>query len=84
MEALATTIRMNTEIVANSLGDDDDHEYHDRLPITGVIANHRTALAICHRAELNQALTTEDRYGLTTMTKALQRGRLRWGLAGKS
>ncbi|KAH8697957.1 hypothetical protein BGW36DRAFT_177284 [Talaromyces proteolyticus] len=81
METLATTIRINTEIVTNSLDDNDDNEFQDRLPITGVIANYRTALAICHRAEVNQALTTEERFQLVTMTRALQRGRLRWGLA---
>jgi hypothetical protein len=73
---------MNTEIVANSLAD-NDQAIQELLPIAGVIANYRSAQVICRRAELTQSLTMEDRVALTTMTKALQRAKLRWGLAGE-
>lgn len=73
---------MNTEIVANSLADNDD-SIRDLLPIAGVIANYRTSQVICRRAELSQSLAMEDRLALTTMTKALERAKLRWGLAGE-
>lgn len=81
-QALALTVRMNTDIVNNSLTD-NDQAIHDLLPITGVIANYRTSQVICRRAEASQSLTMEDRLILTTMTKSLQRAKLRWGLAGE-
>lgn len=82
VEASASTVRMNTEIVTNSLAD-NDQAIHELLPIAGVIANYRTSQVICRRAKASQSLTTEDRFALTTMTKALQRAKLRWGLAGE-
>lgn len=82
VEASASTVRINTEIVTNSLAD-NDKAIHDLLPIAGVIANYRTSQVICRRAEASQSLTMEDRHALTTMTKALKRAKLRWGLAGE-
>ncbi|QGA17292.1 hypothetical protein EYB26_004963 [Talaromyces marneffei] len=83
LQAISTHIKITIDIARNYLEDEDTNFATDIVPITGVISDYHTLVAIFRQRDLGHEIATDDSEGLIVLKRSLNKKSNLWDLADK-